>query len=150
MMSNLDMIIASIDDSPYVLGIALNSIIGRKILSGGNNKKGDNIVDTLYLPNGLVQTPNNIIQDSKIIVNSSNLHDNDVLSDDLYNKLLELADIRQSVSDTLTTEKKSGFLKGLSKQTNTKPRVSITEKNKNSKNSKNSKNKNVTRNNKNK
>ena len=145
MMSNLDMIIASIDDLPYVLGIALDSIIGRKILSGGN-KKGDNsITDTLYLPNGLVQMQNNISHDSKLMVNDSNLSDNEVLSDDLYNKLLKLADIHKGELEPL---EKSQVNKSLSKQTNSKPRVSITEKNK-SKNNNNT-SKNVTRNNKSK
>ena len=147
MMSNSDMIISSIGDAPFVLGIALNSIIGRKILSGGN-KKGDNVVNSLYLPSGLVRTTDNIPQDSKLMVNSSNLPDNDVLSDDLYNKLLELADIRKGVTETLTAKKSP-------KHTGIKPHSAITEKNKNGKN-KNGKNKssnngkNTTRNHKNK
>ena len=147
MMSNLDMIIASIDDLPYVLGIALDSIIGRKILSGGN-KKGDNsITDTLYLPNGLVQMQNNISHDSKLMVNDGNLPDNEVLSDDLYNKLLKLADIH---TGELDPSENSQFNKSLSKQTNSKQRVSITEKNKNKSKSKSNTSKNVTRNNKSK
>ena len=148
MMSNLDMIIASIDDLPYVLGIALDSIIGRKILSGGNNKKGDNsITDTLYLPNGLVQMQNNISHDSKLMVNDGNLPDNEVLSDDLYNKLLKLADIHTGELDPLEN---SQFNKSLSKQTNSKPRLSITEKNKSKSKNRSNTSKNVTRNNKSK
>ena len=144
MMSTSDMIISSIGGSPYVLGIALNSIIGRKILSGGNNKKGDNVTDTLYLPSGLVGINDNIPQDSKLMINSSNLHDNDVLSDDLYNKLLELADIRKDVSETSIIENSHSLLKSAV----SKPRLAFTEKNNNNKNSKNN-NKNKTRKSKN-
>ena len=144
MMTNSDMIIASIDDLPCVFGIALNSIIGRKILSGGN-KKNDNIVDKTYLPNGLVQTTsNNTPQCSKLIVNSITLQSDDVVSDDLYDRLLELADIRKGESDEI---EKSSVNKRSSKRSDIKPRLATTEKNKN-KNNKNSKN--FTRNNNNK
>ena len=125
-MSVSDMIIASVDYSPYVLGIPLNSIIGRKSLSGGNNN--NNIVDTLYLPNGLVQTHDNIHNVSKSSVNYKNLHDNDYISDGLYNKLLELADIRESEIDVM----EKSAVKASSEMLDIKQRItSVKNKNKN-------------------
>ena len=141
MMSNSDMIIASIGDSPYVLGIALNSIIGRKIISGGNKSNNSSNNDTLYLPNGLIQTPDDIL-DIPIGSNSNVTHIempcNDI-PDDLYEKLLTLSNSYQGEPDTNNTHVKSQPVQTLGKSTST------TGKNKKSKQDKNKKDKNSTR-----
>ena len=98
-MSTSDMIIASIGDAPYVLGIALDSIIGRKIISGGNkNDTNCKNTDTIYLPNGLVQMPDNIPYDSNSTVKHSKMQCNDI-SDDLYDRLLALSNSYPSEPD---------------------------------------------------
>ena len=135
-MTNSDMIIESIGECPCVFGIALNSIIGRKISYGVNNKKDENIIDKLYLPNGLVQTAPNIPTCSKLTLKSINSHPIDVVSDDLYYRLLELSDIRKS--------KVSVLPKSLNniQQPESKPRAASTERNKKNKGKNDTRNKN--------
>lgn len=117
-MSTSDMIIASIGDAPYVLGIAFNSIIGRKIISGGNkNDTNCKNIDTIYLPNGLVQMPDNIQYDANSTVKHSKMQCNDI-SDDLYDRLLALSNSYPSEPDIDKPHVKSASTTGKNKNNN--------------------------------